>query len=211
MITINEFFNKYKNKAIDFDGVAGVQCVDLAKLYLNKVFGIKSGAWGNAKDWWIDRNKNTVLKKNFDFILIDASRPYAKTTVQKGDIGIRTSGTYGHIFVIDKVKDNILYYYDFNGTGHNDPCTRRGKPFTNYYITGILRKKTTSKTVNAKGGLHFYKTLADKTSTGTIPNKTKIKVIVSNAGTKIIDDKQYKMAIIWYKGNQYYSAEKYLK
>lgn len=36
-----EFINEYLGKSIDYDGVAGVQCVDLAKMYLDKVFGIK--------------------------------------------------------------------------------------------------------------------------------------------------------------------------
>ena len=38
--TYQEFINYYNGKAIDYDGVAGVQCVDLIKFYLNRVFGI---------------------------------------------------------------------------------------------------------------------------------------------------------------------------
>ena len=37
----NEFIKTYKGKSFDYDGVSGVQCVDLIKQYLNKVFGIK--------------------------------------------------------------------------------------------------------------------------------------------------------------------------
>lgn len=36
-----EFIKEYNGKSIDYDNVSGVQCVDLAKMYLDKVFGIK--------------------------------------------------------------------------------------------------------------------------------------------------------------------------
>lgn len=209
MITFKEFIKKYIGKAIDFDGTSGVQCVDLAKLYLKKCFDIDCGKMGNAKDWWTDRNENKILKKNFKFITIDSTRPYAKTKIQAGDIGIRTSGTYGHIFVIESVKNNIITYYDFNGTGKHDKMTKRKKPFTNYYVTGILRKKTDSVKVTAMTGLHYYQTLSDDKPSGTIPHGKKINLIVSGAGKKKIDGKSYNMGIAWYKGNQVYIAEKY--
>ena len=40
-MTFTEFINTYNNKKVDYDGVSGYQCVDLAKLYMNKVLGIK--------------------------------------------------------------------------------------------------------------------------------------------------------------------------
>lgn len=43
-MTYQEFVNKYNGVGTDYDGVAGVQCVDLIKLYLNKVFGLNPGA-----------------------------------------------------------------------------------------------------------------------------------------------------------------------
>ena len=46
-MTFDSFVERYIGKAVDYDGVAGVQCVDLVKLYLYKVFGIRAGAWGN--------------------------------------------------------------------------------------------------------------------------------------------------------------------
>lgn len=44
-----EFINTYNGKSIDYDGVSGVQCVDLAKMYLDKVFGIKPRSLGKCK------------------------------------------------------------------------------------------------------------------------------------------------------------------
>lgn len=44
-----EFINTYNGKLIDYDRVSGVQCVDLAKMYLDKVFGIKPRSLGKCK------------------------------------------------------------------------------------------------------------------------------------------------------------------
>jgi len=210
MITYKEFIKKYLGKKIDFDGYAGVQCVDLAKLYLQECFGIKCGTMGNAKDWWYDRNTNPILKENFDSYYINNKRPASDSTVKMGDLGIRTSGSYGHIFICDHTDKKTITYYDENGTGNHDAVTKRVKPFTNYYVTGVLRKKTVKKTVKAEGGLHYYETLKSSPA-GTIPNGTVIKLIVKDAGSKTIDKSKYKMCIIWYKNEQYYVAQKYLK
>lgn len=43
-MTFDQFIKKHLGKAMDYDGVSGVQCVDLAKYYLDEVFGIKAGA-----------------------------------------------------------------------------------------------------------------------------------------------------------------------
>ena len=210
MITFKEFIKKYIGKSVDYDGYAGVQCVDLAKLYLDKCFNLKCGEMGNAKNWWYDRNSNPILKKNFNSVTVDNSRPYAKTPVQAGDIGIRTSGKYGHIFLIQEVKNNIIYYYDFNGTGNHDAMTLRKKPYSSYYVTGILRKKTEQKKISAKSGLHYYSDLKSDAE-GTIPYNTTVKQIVKDVGKKKVDGTSYSMSIIWYKNKQYYVAQKYLK
>lgn len=44
-----EFINTYNGRTFDYDGVAGAQCVDLAKMYLDKVFGIKPRSMGKRK------------------------------------------------------------------------------------------------------------------------------------------------------------------
>ena len=37
-----EFINEYNGKSFDYDSISGVQCVDLIKMYLDKVFEIKT-------------------------------------------------------------------------------------------------------------------------------------------------------------------------
>ena len=39
-MTFDSFVKRFIGKAVDYDGVSGVQCVDLVKLYLYNVFGI---------------------------------------------------------------------------------------------------------------------------------------------------------------------------
>lgn len=92
----NEFINTYLGKGFDYDGVSGVQCVDLAKMYLDKVFGLKPGAWGNAKDYYENFN-NLPLKNVFTRIANNSS-----FVPQKGDIVVWGAGlgnTYGHIAI----------------------------------------------------------------------------------------------------------------
>lgn len=92
----NEFVNTYRGKATDYDGGYGVQCVDLIKLYLDKVFGLKIGAIGNAEAYYRRYSEISVLKNNFTRIANTAS-----FVPKKGDIviwGQKHSKT-GHIAI----------------------------------------------------------------------------------------------------------------
>lgn len=108
----NEFINTYLGKSFDYDGVAGVQCVDLAKIYLDKVFGIKPGAWGNAKDYYENFN-NLPLKTSFTRIANTAS-----FVPQKGDIVVWGTGLgnkYGHIAIATgEGYTSQFYSHDLN-------------------------------------------------------------------------------------------------
>lgn len=210
MITYNEFIKKYLGKKYDYDDYAGCQCVDTAKLYMDKCLGLKPGNYGNAKDYWLNRNKYKMFKEHFDFIPIDNHKPYSKTKLKAGDIGIRTRGTYGHIFIVDHVTDTNITYYDTNGTGNRDALTKRCVPYTQYYITGVLRPKSVHKKVTAKAGLKYYNTLKGD-SVDVLPYGTDIDVINMNAGTRKVGGKSYKMCIFRRAGKQYYCAQQYLK
>jgi len=47
-MNLDQFYNAFVNQTMDYDGVYPNQCVDLAKYYLDRVFGVKAGAWGDA-------------------------------------------------------------------------------------------------------------------------------------------------------------------
>ena len=110
-MTYNEFVKKYLNKATDYDGVSGVQCVDLAKLYIDKVIGVKPQSIGDAYCYWQDFNE-TYLKKYFTRIV------YKKgVKSQKGDLVVwgkkyNGSSKYGHIAIAtgEQTKKTISTY-----------------------------------------------------------------------------------------------------
>lgn len=136
----NEFIKTYKGKSFDYDGVSGVQCVDLVKQYLNKVFGIKPGSWGNAKDYYEDYNSNKTLKANFTRI---ANTP--EFVPKKGDIVVWGTGLgnkYGHIAIATgEGTTSYFYSYDLNWNGK----TVKKVKHTYKGFLGVLRAKDQEK------------------------------------------------------------------
>lgn len=116
-MTYAEFVKKYLGKGTDYDGAYGVQCVDLAKLYIDKVIGVKPVAIGDAYCYY-DHYETTYLKKYFKRI------PYKKgVKSQKGDLvvwGLKYDGksTHGHIAIATgKQTDTTITTYDQNWGG----------------------------------------------------------------------------------------------
>ena len=207
---------KFLGKKTDYDGMYGVQCVDLIDCYIHECLGLDKDFWGNAKYWWLNRTSSAWLKKNFDFI----TPTYKNGELKKGDIGIRTSGTYGHIFVIaEPTKNGKVKYYDQNATGNGDKMTLREKAYNSSTVNGILRPKNQTnlkevkiyKTIKANGGLFAYSSLNSSTAYTIIPNGTKVEVTTSSVGTKTIKGKKYTMSKIKYNGTAFYVAQTYLK
>lgn len=64
-MTFDEFIRIYDGKAVDYDGGAGIQCVDLAKLYNDKVLGIPPKDIGNAEAYWNRYDELPLLHDNF--------------------------------------------------------------------------------------------------------------------------------------------------
>ena len=143
-LTYAQFEKKYKGKAVDYDGVAGVQCVDLVDQYLKDCFGI-TGVWVNgAKDLYNNFATYPALVKNFT--RVSNTR---ELVVAKGDIVVWGGGTWGHTGIgngegnIDyfvSLEENTLGKHEkaqlvkhyFNGKGGNDGCNP---------VLGVLRPK----------------------------------------------------------------------
>ena len=64
-MTFDKFVETYNGHAIDYDGGAGVQCVDLAKLYMDRVLGIAPVDIGNAEAYWNRYDELPMLNNNF--------------------------------------------------------------------------------------------------------------------------------------------------
>lgn len=151
MKTYNQFIKDHIGKAVDYDRVAGAQCVDLAKCYLKEVFGLESGAWGDAHCWYDNFNRIPKLYNNFTRI------PNTPDFVpKKGDIGVWDSGLsaggWGHIAICTGEGDtNLFYSYDQNWNGRHDPCTKLRHTYVHF--AGVLRPKNQDRINPQKNAL----------------------------------------------------------
>lgn len=134
-MNFTEFINTYNGKKVDYDKVAGYQCVDLAKLYMNKVLGIKPYAIGNAEAYWYKYNQVDFLRDNFIKIPNTAS-----FIPQKGDIvlwGLK-HGKYGHIAVADGIG-TTSYFYSYDQNWGINKAIHRVKHNYKSGFEGVLR------------------------------------------------------------------------
>nr|DAH16262.1 MAG TPA: Endolysin [Caudoviricetes sp.] len=164
-MTFNEFKNEVLGKSLDYDGVAGYQCVDLAKVYLDWMFGIKPGAWGNAKDYW--NNLNRPGMSDYFYRVPNT----ADLVVERGDIvvwGAMPGNPYGHIAIgLGEGDLNGFQSLDQNwGTSY---VKQVGHSFNN--VLGVLRLKdpsildyipTPTKEYDSNEELHYRVHVSDK-------------------------------------------------
>lgn len=142
-MTYDEFEKKYLGKAVDFDGVAGVQCVDLVDQYLKDCFGI-TGVWcDGAKDLYNNFETYPALVKAFDRI------PNTRDLiVQKGDIVIWGGGSWGHTGVGNGEGDKDWFVtLEENTLGRHEPTQLVKHRFDSDIANpclGVLRPKTMS-------------------------------------------------------------------
>lgn len=104
MMTIDEFFKKFTGKAVDYDGVAGVQCVDLIDEYLRDCYNI-TGVWvSGARDLYTQFDRWQSMRSTFDRI------PNTRELViKRGDIVVWNGGTWGHV-AIGTGEGNINWF-----------------------------------------------------------------------------------------------------
>lgn len=144
----DEFQKKYIGKAVDYDGVAGVQCVDLVDQYLKEIFGITGVYVSGAKDLWYNFSSFPALVKAFTQVANTRD-----LIIKKGDIIIWGGGSWGHtglgtgngdIDWFESLEENTLGRHEptqlvkhcFNNKSGVDCC---------YPVLGVLRAKDQSK------------------------------------------------------------------
>lgn len=102
------FRNKRVGKRVDYDGAFGFQCVDLAKQYIGEALGFgKVWALWNAKAM-----PNNPFFANWEKIK-------GTKNLMQGDIIIRSQGKYGHVAIVDHIRDGKVYVLEQNGSGKN--------------------------------------------------------------------------------------------
>lgn len=140
-MTLNEFLNKYKvGKSYGYNGTYIGECVSLVKNYIKEVLGVTPQAIGNAKDYWSKRN-GAYLKGIFT--------PIANTpsfVPQRGDVFVRTSGTYGHIGIVLEATKDYFYTVEQN---YNGCRVVKNIKHTDWNNVNFLRPKNQSNIVSA--------------------------------------------------------------
>lgn len=136
-MTMDEWVKKYIGKAIDYDGVYGVQCVDLIKHFVKHVLEIEPQSIGNAIDYYNKRKSSDYLTNNFKWISNTAD-----FVPQKGDLCVFTSKSgLGHISVAAG-EGTISYFYSYDEnypTGNHEPMTKIKHTYKSFL--GVLRPK----------------------------------------------------------------------
>ena len=114
MPTPDDFYNEFFGRAIDQDGVYGVQCVDGFKAFCAH-YGLPVYGTGNgwASGYWYNRNKNGYAQY-FDFVT---------SGFQNGDWVIWAYGSGSH------PKSHIAMYYNGLEFGENQHSATYGRGF----------------------------------------------------------------------------------
>lgn len=106
-MTLDKFVITHKvGKSYDYAGGYKGECVSLVKRYIRDVLGFTPQSIGNAKEYWLKRNSN-YIKAHF--------KPVSKP--KRGDLFVRTSGTYGHIGIVLSAGDTTYYTIEQNKGG----------------------------------------------------------------------------------------------
>lgn len=150
-MTMDEWIQTYLGKGIDYDNTYGVQCVDLIKLFVDKVLEVKPKSIGNAIEYYNKRKTSEYLTDNF--LWIDN---YPEFVPQKGDVAVFTSKSgVGHVSVCSG-EGNTSYFYSYDQnfpSGKHEPMTKIKHIYASFL--GVLRplnqKNILNKPVITKG------------------------------------------------------------
>lgn len=133
-----DFKNEWLGRRVDYDHVYAYQCVDLILQYIKECYGISSGVWGNAVDYWYATSGPLLTK--FDKL--------ATTDAHQGDIVVLNGlagNPYGHIGICDSEDATTVTILEQNGsTGNGDGLAGnaiRLRAISKSRIAGILRPK----------------------------------------------------------------------
>lgn len=135
-MTFDKWVAENLGKYIDYDGVYGVQCVDLAKSYIRNVLGFVPQSIGNAINYFTDYGNSDYLQKHF--IRIFNTPDFVP---RRGDLGIfKTKSGMGHIVVCTGDGTTSWFTdYEENTDGKGSPMKLVKRGYTNFL--GVLRPK----------------------------------------------------------------------
>jgi len=173
-MTFSEFLNKYKvGKSYAYNGTYKGECVSLVKCFIKEVLGTMPKSIGNAKDYWSKRNTAYIQSL---FIPIANTPDFVP---QKGDVFVRTSGTYGHIGIVLEATTDYFYTIEQN---YNGCRTVKNIRHTDWKNINFLRPKN-QQNINDRFTIGSLYTLTSnvKIRTGAGTNCRQKKVSEINA------------------------------
>lgn len=139
-MTFEQWVSSTIGRGIDWDGVYGVQCVDLVNHYVKNVLNINPVMIGNAIEFYNKRKSSPFLYNNFSWI---SNTP--EFIPNKGDIGVfKTKSGFGHVCVCTgEGTTSCFYSYDQNyPASKHEPMTKIKHSYSNFL--GVLRPKEQS-------------------------------------------------------------------
>ena len=137
-MTYQQFKTSWDGRRVDYDHVYSFQCVDLILQYVYECYGLGSGVWGNAIDYW-NRPSAPLLTK-FDLV--------SSRDCQQGDIVVLyglAGNPYGHIGICDSQTGDTVSILEQNGYGGGTGTGKNAigvwRTITKSRIAGLLRPK----------------------------------------------------------------------
>lgn len=154
-MTFDAFVNKYIGRAVDYDGSAGAQCVDLAKAYLKEVHDVPQFSIGGSAKYYYTRRFSELSKK---FTKIANTPDFVPL---KGDIAVWDSskgGGHGHVAICTG-EGNTKYFYSYDMNWNGKAMKKVKHDYSGFY--GVLRPIDRSM-IDTE--VHFAKCNAEETS-----------------------------------------------
>jgi len=130
---LQEFVNKYKGVAVDYDGAYGSQCTDLARQYMREVWGFtrQPEPVVGAADFFFKHGERPIQRELCNCI------PYTESVQPpKGALLIfKSSDTnrYGHIAICLETTHKCVTVFEQDGIA-NDKAREKGEPQKGAYI-----------------------------------------------------------------------------
>lgn len=120
MISLDQFYSEHVGKGMDYDGAPAndpIQCVDLAKFYLNECFGVNPGAWGDAHNYFDGTGANALRSLGWQVVgnnPSNASQVPPRGALVVWSAALPGSGGGGHIDICMSVAPNYATFVGFD-------------------------------------------------------------------------------------------------
>lgn len=139
-MTYASFKKEWLGRRVDYDHVYAYQCVDLILQYVKEGYGLATGVWGNAIDYW---NKPTPT-------LLTKFNKVSGSAAKQGDIVVfhgLAGNPYGHIGICDSSTSTTVTVLEQNGNGSSTGTggdAIRTRSIAKSRVAGLLRPKAAS-------------------------------------------------------------------